>query len=47
MTWYVGLENVFNRENFYAVEWEPRSDQPSVQNQMPRIPDGGVRYTFE
>ncbi len=48
MTWHIGLENALGTNNFYAYTWEPRANPAGVseQDQMPRFPDGGVKYVF-
>jgi hypothetical protein len=46
LTWYTGLENVLNNNNFYAYLWQPRIGGDSEQTQMPRFPDGGMKYKF-
>jgi hypothetical protein len=48
MTWHAGLENALNRKNFYNYAWTPRngSTVPAEQDQLPRFPDGGVKYSF-
>jgi hypothetical protein len=47
-TWHVGLENALRANNFYSNQWRPRNGGLGVleQDQMPRFPDGGVKYTF-
>jgi hypothetical protein len=47
-TWHVGLENALGSSNFYSNQWRPRAGDLGVleQDQMPRFPDGGVKYTF-
>jgi hypothetical protein len=47
-TWHVGLENALGTSNFYANEWRPRAGDTGVlaQDQMPRFPDGGIRYSY-
>jgi hypothetical protein len=46
--WHVGLENALGTSNFYSNEWQPRAKGVGVlaQDQMPRFPDGGLKYTF-
>jgi hypothetical protein len=53
LSWNVGLLNVLDQKNFYANLWEPNLQQgqtgygtPSQQDQMPRFPEGSVKYTF-
>jgi hypothetical protein len=48
MTWHAGLENALNRKNFYDYAWTPRngSSVPAEQDQLPRFPDGGIKYSF-
>jgi hypothetical protein len=48
LTWDIGLENALNQKNFYAYVWTPRANPAGVseQNQMPRFPDGGLKFTF-
>ena len=48
MTWYAGLENALNRQNFYEYLWEPRQQGGGIseQTQMPLFPDGGIKYSF-
>jgi hypothetical protein len=47
-TWHVGLQNALGTNNFYSNEWRPRAMGAGVlaQDQMPRFPDGGVKYVF-
>ncbi len=47
-TWHVGLENALGSSNFYSNQWRPRAGDLGVleQDQMPRFPDGGVKYSF-
>jgi hypothetical protein len=47
-TWHVGLQNALGVKNFYSYEWRPRATKLGVlaQDQMPRFPDGGVKYEF-
>jgi TonB-dependent Receptor Plug Domain len=46
--WHVGLENALGSSNFYSNQWRPREGGLGVleQDQMPRFPDGGVKYSF-
>lgn len=46
--WHVGLENALGTSNFYSNEWQPRAKGAGVlaQDQMPRFPDGGLKYSF-
>jgi hypothetical protein len=48
MTWHVGLENALGTKNFYSQQWMPLANPGGVseQDQMPRFPDGGIKYTF-
>lgn len=48
LTWHVGIENALGTSNFYSNQWRPRCPRCGVleQDQMPRLPDGGVQYTF-
>ncbi len=48
MTWHMGLENALGSKNFCAQEWMPLANPAgtSEQDQMPRFPDGGVKYSF-
>jgi hypothetical protein len=46
LTWYVGLENALNNNNFYAYLWQPHIGGDSEQTQMTRFPDGGMKYRF-
>ena len=47
-TWHVGLENALGSSNFYSNQWRPRAGDLGVleQDQMPRFPDGGIKYVF-
>ncbi len=47
-TWHAGLENALGASNFYSYQWRPRVGGLGVlqQDQMPRFPDGGVKYLF-
>ncbi|HMF63145.1 MAG TPA: hypothetical protein VK608_03575, partial [Edaphobacter sp.] len=50
-TWHVGLQNALGTSNFYSYEWRPRlkghKDAGALaQEQMPRFPDGGVKFSF-
>lgn len=47
-TWHVGLQNALGTKNFYSYEWRPRAKGFGVleQEQMPRFPDGGFKYSF-
>jgi hypothetical protein len=47
-TWHVGLENALGSSNFYSNQWRPRAGDLGVleQDQMPRFPDGGIKYLF-
>jgi hypothetical protein len=46
--WHIGLDNALNTKNFYSYEWRPRAKGAGVlaQDQMPRFPDGGFKYSF-
>ncbi len=57
LTWHAGVQNALNRKNFYEYQWQANLTEkqaalegipygPSQQNQMPLLPDGGVKYTF-
>lgn len=48
LTWHVGLENALGTSNFYSNQWRPRAGHAGVlvQDQMPRFPDGGVKYSY-
>ncbi|MEO6803257.1 MAG: TonB-dependent receptor, partial [Granulicella sp.] len=46
LLWHAGLDNALNRQNFYAYQWQPWIGGVAQQNQMPRFPDGGVKYLF-
>jgi hypothetical protein len=48
LTWHVGLENVLGTSNFYSNQWRPRAGDLGVlaQDQMPRFPDGGIKYSY-
>jgi TonB-dependent Receptor Plug Domain len=47
-TWHVGLDNALGTKNFYSYEWEQRARKggSAVQDQLPRFPDGGVKFSF-
>ncbi len=50
-TWHIGLENALGTNNFYSNEWRLRlKGFPDAgvlaQEQMPRFPDGGVKWSF-
>jgi len=48
LTVHVGLDNALGTSNFYANQWmvnEPGGGTLE-QKQMPRFPDGGVRYSY-
>ena len=47
-TWHMGMENVLGTSNFYSYEWTSHSTPGSLitQTQMPRFPDGGVKFSF-
>jgi len=49
--WHIGLENALGTSNFYSNEWRPRLKGLEdvgvlAQEQMPRFPDGGVKWSF-
>ncbi len=48
LSWNLGLLNVLGQKNFYSYMWQPRygASTPSEQDQMPRFPEGSVKYTF-
>ncbi|MGD0798855.1 MAG: TonB-dependent receptor [Acidobacteriaceae bacterium] len=50
MSVHIGLDNALATSNFYSNEWMPRCLGPGCgtleQKQMPRFPDGGVRYSY-
>jgi hypothetical protein len=48
LTWHAGLQNAFDNKNFYSLVWEPQSKPgtQSEQDQMPILPDGGIKYSF-
>jgi hypothetical protein len=46
LLWHAGLDNALNRNNFYSYQWQPWIGGVAQQSQMPRFPDGGVKYTF-
>jgi len=48
MTWHAGLQNAMGTKNFYCYQWMPviAPGGQSEQDQMPRFPDGGVKYSF-
>ena len=50
-TWHVGLQNALGTSNFYSYEWRPRLKGLKdagvlAQEQMPRFPDAGVKFSF-
>ncbi|WP_158945310.1 TonB-dependent siderophore receptor [Granulicella sp. S190] len=47
-TWHVGLENALGSSNFYSYQWRPRAGDLGVlaQDQLPRFPDGGIKFLF-
>ena len=47
-TWHLGLVNALGTSNFYSNQWRPRAGDAGVlaQDQMPRFPDGGVKYSY-
>jgi hypothetical protein len=46
LAWHAGLENATNRRNFYGYVWQPHAAGTTELDQMPRFPDGGIKYTF-
>lgn len=54
LTWHAGLQNAFDRKNFYEYAWLPlqgnnpnyHSTPISEQDQMPIFPDGGLTIRF-
>jgi hypothetical protein len=48
LTVHVGLDNALGASNFYANEWMVNNPNGGTleQKQMPRFPDGGVRYSY-
>lgn len=48
LTWYLGLTNALGTDNFYSNAWRPRCPKCGVlqQDQMPRFPNGGIRFAF-
>lgn len=46
LAWHAGLENATNRRNFYGYVWQPHANGTTELDQMPRFPDGGIKYTF-
>ncbi len=52
LTWNIGLLNVLGQKNFYSNLWQPhwqqyKLDSPtSEQDQLPRFPEGSIKYTF-
>jgi hypothetical protein len=50
LTVHVGLENALGTSNFYSNQWMPRCNGGTCgtleQDQTPRFPDGGVRYSY-
>ena len=51
LSWNVGLLNALNQKNFYAYQWQQRAAELNVfataeQDQMPRFPEGSVKYIF-
>jgi hypothetical protein len=48
LTWHIGLDNALGTSNFYSNEWRPRAGKSGVlaQDQMPRFPEGGVKFSF-
>jgi hypothetical protein len=45
---HVGLDNALGTSNFYSNEWMVNCPNCGTleQKQMPRFPDGGVRYSY-
>lgn len=51
LSWNVGVLNALNKKNFYAYQWQRRAAALGVfasaeQDQMPRFPNGSVRFVF-
>jgi TonB-dependent Receptor Plug Domain len=48
MAVHVGLDNALGTSNFYSNEWMVNNPNGGTleQKQMPRFPDGGVRYSY-
>ena len=48
LTVHLGLDNVLGTSNFYSNEWMVQCPSCGTleQKQMPRFPDGGVRYSY-
>jgi hypothetical protein len=50
LTVHVGLENALGTSNFYSNQWMPRCNGGTCgtleQDQTPRFPDVGVRYSY-
>ncbi len=51
LSWNVGLLNALNQKNFYSYQWQQRAAQLNVfataeQDQMPRFPEGSIKYIF-
>jgi hypothetical protein len=47
LTWHAGMQNALNRQNFYSNAWQQRDGGGQAeQDQMPRFPDGGIKYAF-
>lgn len=43
---YFGLQNVFNRDNFYTEIWNFRSGRPKTLTQLGAFPIGGFEWRF-
>ena len=52
LSWNVGLLNAFGRNNFYSYQWKQRAGEEfnqfaaAEQDQMPRFPEGSIKYIF-
>jgi hypothetical protein len=46
LTVHAGLENALGTSNFYSDQWRPRCGGTLQQDQMPRFPDAGLRYSY-
>jgi hypothetical protein len=46
LTWYAGLQNATDHQNFYAYLWKPNGGGDYEEDQMPLFPDGGIKYAF-
>jgi hypothetical protein len=43
---YVGIQNAFNRKNFYAEVWNFRTNSPKTENQLGAFPMIGLEWRF-